>query len=241
MALVRRRLTRRVIGIDRDPAARRLARARRACHEVSGDIEAARGADLVVLAVPVRQIIALAPRVAPLLAPGGILTDTGSTKSAVCRVLHGIGGHPMCGTERSGIAAADPRLFEGVPWVLVPGDRTSLRRVAALVRALGAHPVTMTAAAHDRAAALASHLPYALALALSRLAGPRPPLAAGSFRSATRVAAQPAEMGLDILLTNRFHIARAAGRMAGVLASLASALRRGDEAAVRRFVGEGKR
>ncbi|MBI2921174.1 MAG: prephenate dehydrogenase [Planctomycetes bacterium] len=241
MALLRRRLTRCVIGIDRDARALRKARARGACTETSRDLRASARADLVVLAVPVRAILALAPRAARLLRPGALLTDTGSTKAAVARAFRpfpgAVPGHPMCGTEKPGIDAADPEIFRGAPWVLT----RRAPRLEHLVRALGARPVLMTSAAHDREAALVSHLPYAVALWLSRRAGPDPPLAAGSFRSATRVAAQPAAMGADILLTNPFPLARELETMAAGLRRLASALRRGNVAAVKRFVKEGCR
>jgi prephenate dehydrogenase len=237
MALVKRRLAARVVGIDRDARARRRAVARRACHETSGRIDAAAGADLVVLAVPVRSIVALAKRVPR----GGLITDVGSTKVQVARVFAripgAVPGHPMCGTERSGLEAADPDMFLGAAWVLTRRSP----KLERLVRALGARPVLMSPAAHDRAAARASHLPYALALALITLAGRRPPLAAGSFRSATRVAAQPRAMGLDILLTNRFPLARETATMARLMKRLSLMLRRGDAAALDRFVRAGSR
>jgi prephenate dehydrogenase len=195
---------------------------------------------LVVLATPVRGILALAPRVARA-AKGALVTDVGSTKALVARALAripgAVPGHPMCGTEKAGIEAADPAIFRGATWVLTRRSP----RLERLVRALGARPVRMSPEEHDRAAAVASHLPYAFALALSARAGRRPLLAAGSFRSATRVAAQPPAMGLDLLLTNRFHLAREAVRMARAMTRLASLLLRGDPAALRRFVRAGAR
>ncbi|MCE9582768.1 MAG: prephenate dehydrogenase/arogenate dehydrogenase family protein [Planctomycetes bacterium] len=247
MALLRRRLTRCVIGIDRDPAVLRRSKARRACTSTSRDLGAIAGADLVILAAPVRSIVSMAPAIRRALKPGALLTDVGSSKSSVMRAFRGVpgfvGGHPMCGTERGGIQAADPRLFDGATWVLVPADPAALPEIARLVRALGASPLTLDADDHDRAVALVSHLPYAFALALSASARKGLParLAAGSFRSATRVAAQPAAMSLDILLSNRFHVARAAETMASSLRALGKALRKGDAAAVKRFQKAGQR
>lgn len=240
MALLRRRLAREVFGIDRDAGALKAAFAGKACTYTAGDLAPVALADLVVLATPVRSIVALARGVRFLLPAGALATDVGSAKAAVMRAYRGLrgfaGGHPMAGTEHGGIAAADPDLFEGATWVLVPGDAGAVRRLSRLVRRLGARPAVMSAASHDRAASLASHLPYSLAVALSRLAGPNPPLAAGSFRSATRVAAQPLQMSLDILLSNRFQIARDLGRMGRQMARLATLLLKGDEAALRRFI-----
>lgn len=247
MALLRRRLTRRVIGIDRDAAVLKRSKARRACTTASRDLRAISSADLVVLATPVRSIVAMAPALQRALKPGALVTDVGSTKSEVLRAFRRVpgfvGGHPMCGTERGGIEAADPKLFEGATWVLVPADHAVLPEIARLVRALGASPLVLDADDHDRAVALVSHLPYALALALAASAKKGLParLAAGSFRSATRVAAQPAAMSLDILLSNRFHVARAAETMAASLRALGKALRKGDAVAVKRFQKAGQR
>ena len=254
MALLARRLAKRVVGIDLDPGVLRRARRRKACTDAASDLSPVISADLVVLATPVRTILSVGLRAAKLSKPGALVTDTGSAKGEVMRAFRGMpgftGGHPMCGTEHSGIDAADPGLFEGATWALVPGDRASLSAIQRLVRAVGAVPLAVTAEAHDRAVALVSHLPYALALALSRLA--RKPrglasavlaarLAAGSFRSATRVAAQPAAMSLDLLLANRFHVAAALERMGSDLRELAKALKKGDENAVKRFQKEGLR
>ncbi|MEK7465936.1 MAG: prephenate dehydrogenase/arogenate dehydrogenase family protein [Planctomycetota bacterium] len=249
MALLTRRLARRVVGIDSDPAVLRRALRRRACTETAQNLWPVAGADLVVLATPVRTIQSLAWKIAELQLPGTRITDVGSAKAGIMRAFRGVrgfvGGHPMCGTERGGIEAADPALFKGATWALVPGDRAALPAMKKLVVQLGAVPLVVTAQAHDRAVALISHLPYALALALVRLGRKGGPLAArlaaGSFRSATRVAAQPAAMSLDLLLANRFHVAAALERMGDDLRGLAMALRKGDEAALKRFQKEGLR
>lgn len=244
MALLRRKLTRCVIGIDRDPAVLRAAKARRACTMTAQDLAAVALSDLVVLAAPVRGIRGMAKGIRFLLPHDAIATDVGSAKAAIMKDYRGlrgfVGGHPMAGTEKAGIAAADPRLFEGATWVLVPGDRRALPKLTRLVRVLGASPLVMTAAAHDRAVATTSHLPYLFALALKAAARDRR-LAAGSFRSATRVAAQAPEMARDFLLANRFHVAAAADRMAAAFKAIAGSLRKGDEAAVKRFQKKGMR
>jgi prephenate dehydrogenase len=249
MALLQRKLAKRVVGIDSDAAVLRRALRRRACTETAQNLWPVAGSDLVILATPVRTIQSLAWKVAELQLPGTVITDTGSAKAGVMRAFRGVpafvGGHPMCGTERGGIEAADPALFKGATWALVPGDRRVLPAMKRLVAKLGAAPLAMTADAHDRAVALVSHLPYALALSLMRLGRKGGPLAArlaaGSFRSATRVAAQPAVMSLDLLLANRFHVAAVLERMGADLRGLAKSLKKGDEAAVKRFQKEGLR
>jgi prephenate dehydrogenase len=143
----------------------------------------------------------------------------------------------MCGSERAGISAADPDLFRGADWMLARRSP----RLERLVRALGARPLVMSPAAHDARVALTSHLPYAFALLLSRRAGRRPRLAAGSFHSATRVAAQSPEMGLDLLTTNAFNLAREAERMGREMTRLARKLRTHDEPFLARLVRAGRR
>jgi prephenate dehydrogenase len=180
-----------VTGWDVDPAAR--------------DAAAARGvhisrvfAGVVVLAVP---LPAMATALHDLtLDPDATVTDVGSVKRPVLDSLgttYGsrfVGGHPMCGTERSGHAATDPGLFSGARWALCLEPDTELPRwlrVAEVAMATGAEVVPVTAAEHDDAVAAISHVPHLLAAALAAAAGQAGPLAltlaAGSFRDGTRV------------------------------------------------------
>lgn len=254
MALIKRRLSPRVIGIDTDPKTLRRALARKACHE-TGTMKSIGEAGLVILAAPARQIIRMAPQVLRWAKPDAIITDVGSTKREIAAAYRGakrfVPGHPMAGTERAGIDGADPELFRGVPrpgsrecwtsWML--GRRPLVDSMSKLVFALGALPFHVTPAQHDRWVAFTSHLPYVLALILAsgrRQMKDGQYLVGGSFRSATRVAAQPPSMGLDILLTNRFNIAREADRMARSLSKVAVLLRKGNEKALRRLIEEGR-
>jgi prephenate dehydrogenase len=181
-----------VTGWDVDPAARAAAAERgvRMDREVGG---------VVVLAVP---LPALATALDGLsVGPDATVTDLGSVKEPVLRALGGrwgprfVGGHPMCGTERSGHAAADPALFAGARWVVCLEEGTDLARwlrVAEVALAAGAQVVPVTAAEHDDAVAAISHVPHLLAAALATAAADAGPLAlglaAGSFASGTRVA-----------------------------------------------------
>jgi prephenate dehydrogenase len=133
--------------------------------------------------------------------PDATVTDLGSVKAPVLdtvgRGLGGrfVGGHPMCGTERSGHTAVDPGLFTGARWAVCLETDTELPRwlrVAELALAVGAEVVPVTAAEHDDAVAAISHVPHLLAAALAAAAADAGPLAmalaAGSFRDGTRVA-----------------------------------------------------
>jgi prephenate dehydrogenase len=182
-----------VRGYDLDPATREVAAA--AGFQIAATVEEAlAGADLVVLATP---LPAFADLVGPVAArSGALVTDVASVKVAAQRVLGGlryVGGHPMAGTERSGFAASDAHLFDGVTWVLCLEEDTSLADwllLARLIAGLGCRVVPATAREHDRAVAGISHVPHVLAAALATAAGDdlSRKLAAGSYRDGTRVA-----------------------------------------------------
>ncbi len=189
--------------------------------------EGVRDADVVVLAAPVRTIIQLIGTIGPLLSPGTVLMDLGSTKTDVLAAMAGLpshvqplGGHPMCGKETSGIAAADPELFRGRTFILSPLARTSTGTLAlgkALVQAVGARPLVIDGPRQDYLVATLSHLPYLLACALISTADAttsNDPLAweiiAGGFRDTSRVAGSDVTMMVDILTTNREEVLKAA-------------------------------
>jgi len=184
---------RQVSGWDVDPAARDAAAARGVtiARELSG---------VVVLAVP---LPAMATALDGLTVdPDATITDLGSVKRPVLETVGAafgprfVGGHPMCGTERSGFEATDPGLFTGARWAVCLEPDTELPRwlrVAEVALAVGAEVVPVSAAEHDDAVAAVSHVSHLLAAALAAAAGDAGPLAlglaAGSFRDGTRVAA----------------------------------------------------
>ena len=181
-----------VTGWDVDPAACEAAAERgvRFTRDLSG---------VVVLAVP---LPAMATALEGLdVDADATVTDLGSVKAPVLESLgpalggRFVGGHPMCGTERSGHTAVDPALFTGARWAVCLEPDTELPRwlrVAEIALAVGAEVVPVTAAEHDDAVAAISHVPHLLAAALAAAAGNAGPLAltlaAGSFRDGTRVA-----------------------------------------------------
>jgi prephenate dehydrogenase len=166
------------------------------------DAAAVHGADLVILAMPLPEVVSALRSLAPHLAPGAVLTDVGTLKQpvldAVREVLPDVtfvGGHPLAGIEDTGWGAADPLLFRDAPWALTIEPDTSIDawlRLAELVCDLGAKPVPATGAEQDTAVARVIGLPHVLAgaLALTGLAGGPLglSLAAGSYMSGSRVA-----------------------------------------------------
>lgn len=242
-------LAKTVVAYNRSAESRKVALKRRACDAVFADPkEAVQDADLVVLAVPVRTIPALAKLIAPFLKKGAIVTDVGSTKEAlqarVKKVLPKgvtwIGGHPIAGTENTGMASALAGLFKDRWWILTPETGQAPAKLARLLKALGAKVKSMSAAEHDRLLAASSHLPHLLAFSLVHLAA-QPErrraleLAGSSFRDATRVAASSPEMWVDICLDNRKALLAALSDYEKLLKGLGRELRQGNEKALRKY------
>ena len=152
--------------------------------------------------------------------PGTIVMDMGSTKAEICKALatlpdhvQPIGAHPMTGKETAGFTSAETGLYHDATWVLSPLPRTcpeTITLATELVEAVGANPVVLEPARHDRLVASISHLPYLAASAfvdsVSEIGNDDPmvwELAAGGFRDTSRVAASDTRMFVDILQTNR--------------------------------------
>ncbi|MCS7178654.1 MAG: prephenate dehydrogenase/arogenate dehydrogenase family protein [Anaerolineae bacterium] len=239
----------RIVAVGRNAATLSMAQAARAIDDWTHDLAAGvADADVVILATPVRTTLRLLPEVGRHARPGALVMDLGSSKAEICAAmaalpegLEPIGGHPMCGKEVSGFAAAEATLFVDRPFVLCPLPRTSvaaLERAVALVQAIGARPLILDPVLHDWGVAAISHLPYAVAVALvNAVDAPGDPLpwslAASGFRDTTRVAASDVEMMLDILLTNQAAILEWLQRFADQMAALQRALAENDEERLR--------
>jgi prephenate dehydrogenase len=247
LALRERRLARRVVALARRPETVRRALALGAADEGSSAFEdGVRTADLVVLCTPVLTIPPLVQRLAPHLKPGAVVTDVGSTKAVLARELprllspanRYVGGHPMAGSEKTGVEAARADLLVDACYLLTPDPETPdavVERLERWVRGLGARPVRLDPEAHDRAVAGISHLPHVVAAALAAAVGgdgvdggSEPEtlrqLIAGGFRSTTRIAASSPEMWRDICLTNREAVLAALRQFETELALFARAL-----------------
>ncbi len=183
-------------------------------------------ADLVVLSGPVRVILEQLASIGPWLRDGATVTDVGSTKRAVIEAakknlperINFVGGHPMAGSESTGVGGADSFLFQNAMYVLCPArstDEDAARKYCELVSTLGARVLLMSPERHDSIAATISHLPQMLAVTLMNQAAEANKsdantlkLAAGGFRDLTRIASSPFEIWRDICVTNRDEITR---------------------------------
>ncbi len=219
------------VGFDR-PEVLDAACAGQAVEETAKDIPGAiRGADLVYLALPIGATIDALPSIASAANAAALVTDSGSTKAAICRAAQRafhtgarfLGGHPMSGKEISGIQHADPDLFRGARYALIgsPDDPDPrIQGFVALLSALGAEPVWCDADTHDWAVGIVSHLPQMLSVALARVVqdetdetGLPLTLSGQGLQDMLRLAGSPYGLWRDIAHSNTENIARALGRL----------------------------
>lgn len=221
--------------------------------DVIGDVTAVAGADLVLLAAPVAQIEALLGQIAPLLQPGTVVTDAGSTKTDVVQAARAalgdkinqfVPGHPIAGREQNGPEAALADLYQGKKVVLtaLPENAdTSVAKVAAAWEHCGAMIHRLTAEEHDAVFAAVSHLPHLLAYALvDDIAGRDNAsllfqYAASGFRDFTRIAGSSPEMWRDISLANRDALLAELDAYAAQITQLRTLLKAADGAGLEKM------
>lgn len=240
---------REIVGSGRDAAHLQTAVTLGVIDRYDADLRVAvRGADMVVLAVPIGATEAVLRQIKPALTAQTIVTDVGSAKESVINAARAVFGevpanfvpaHPIAGTERSGVKASFAELFQHRRVVLTPVAHTSadaIGQVRALWELAGAEVLEMEAARHDAVLAATSHLPHLLAYALvDTLAGMESHddifrFAAGGFRDFTRIAASDPVMWRDICLANRDAILGVLDRFSADLSQLRGAISSGDGA-----------
>jgi prephenate dehydrogenase len=240
-----------VYGYDADPEALGVAAERGAVSPAASLVEAVEAAELAVVATPV-ALLGDQVELALTATSDATVTDVGSTKGRLCKAVaeraRFIGGHPVCGSEARGPEHASAELFEGATWFLTPVAETEperYRRLHGFVGSLGAVPVAIDPAAHDRLLALTSHLPHALANVVLNHAGSlrvdgHEPLAAagGSLRDMTRVAGANPRIWIDIFLDNALELGAALAEHRRRVEELEGALAAGDAGWLARWIGE---
>ena len=240
-----------LLAVDTDPEVRSLAAQQRIVERITADTEGIiHQADVIILASPVGTILkhiqllgeqaSSARQSGSPLEPGSIiLLDLGSTKQAVVEAMQSlpqafdpIGGHPICGKETSGLKHAEASLYVGATFAFTLLERTSTRArnlANSLAAAVGATPVWIDAASHDRWVAFTSHLPYLLANSLAGIIpGDAVTFVGPGYRSTSRLASASPAVMLDILLTNRERVLEALHSYQKQVALIEEALAEGD-------------
>lgn len=260
-AMRRRRLAEIVLGVDTHDETRDWAIENGIVDDALSPRDAFRagwfgpdGGDLVVLATPALGTVDWLARLGEV-GYAGVVTDVASTKAAVVEAAIRylgpeavfVGGHPMAGSERSGVKAADPDLFEGAYYVLTPVGSTDVdayRRINQLVTSLGARVVPVDARKHDEAVAVISHVPHVTAAALINVAAARSAaagedvlrLAAGGFKDMTRIAAGSPDLWTGICLDNVEALVHGVDDLIDELACFSTYLSDGNRTAIRAWL-----
>ena len=256
----RHRLAERIVGLGRTEANLEVALARGLIDLGTRDaVEAARGADLVMLATPVMTFPATLAAMVPHLPPDAVVTDVGSVKSWVVEQLEPllkspmsfVGVHPVAGKETTGAGAAEEGLFVNRRVIVTPSALSSpesVEKIETLWRATGARVERMTPEVHDAILAHASHLPQIVASALACALADETVdgrwaagFGAGGLRDTTRIAASSPEMWRDICLTNRAALIRVLQLYREWFGRFEQALDAGDERALDELFERGRR
>jgi prephenate dehydrogenase len=238
LALRQRGLAEKVVGIGRRQPSIERALAAGALDEGGVNLETgAAGADLVVVAAPVADVAELVCRSVEAAGEDTLVTDAGSTKSAICAAVEDrlaakarrfVGSHPLAGDHRTGPENARADLLEGRTVVVTPtpgNPAQIIAQVEAFWQSLGARVTKLSPAEHDQALAATSHLPH---LAASAVAASTPQewlkLAATGWADTTRVAAGNPELWTQIFAQNRPAVLTALGQLQDQLQRFKTAL-----------------
>ena len=237
-----------VTGYARSQETRDTARQIGLCDRVCDSAaEAAEGADLVVLCVPVGAMGRVMEEIAPVLKPGATVSDVGSVKAHVIEAVqphipegvHFVPAHPLAGTEHSGPESGFAELYDNRWCLLVPvegADPAAVAQLRALWEGMGANVEEMDADHHDLVLAVTSHVPHAIAYTMVGVADDLRRVtdsevikySAAGFRDFTRIAASDPTMWRDVFLTNKEATLEILGRFTEELFALQRAIRTGD-------------
>ncbi len=223
LAIRKNRLAKEIVGVCRTARSLRQAKRRGAIHRGTTRVkEAVKGADFVILAAPISDMVRLASQMNRFLSPGTLLTDVASTKRKVVREIEKrlpksaafVGSHPMAGRELTGVRHARSDLFEKHVCLVTRHPRTprkALQKICSFWRRLGCRVVVVSPERHDRLVASFSHLPHLIA-ALLVLHAEKLPLAGTGFRDMTRIVSSDPLLWRDIFATNQGEISASLNR-----------------------------
>jgi prephenate dehydrogenase len=243
LALKKHGLAAQVVGVSRQEASLKTAKDMKAVDETTTDVgKAIQGADLVILAAPVKVILENIEHISKHLRRGCLVTDVGSSKVAIVdaaekhfppHVLF-VGSHPMAGSEKSGVAHAQADLFKGAVCWMTPTAKTNRLardKVKQLWTVLGAEVKVMEPAQHDEAMAYVSHLPHMMAFALARSI-PEEFLQHGAsgLKDTIRIAGSSSPMWADICASNYRQVTKAIDEAVKSLGEIRKAVVDRDEA-----------
>lgn len=244
LALKKSGLCRTITGYGRNRENLQRAKERNIIDSFEQDpVAACRDSDLIMLSAPVGAFAGLAKAIAPALKKGAVITDVGSVKGILVRQLekmmpkdvYYIGGHPISGSDRSGIDSANAELFKNARCVITPtenSDPSALDKIQNLWKALGSEIIILNPEEHDRIYASVSHLPHLIAYAMVNTVAEMDrsylDFSGKGFMDSTRIACSSEELWNDICLLNRENIVEVLAVFQKNLDMLAQYLKAGD-------------
>lgn len=226
-----------IIGVDKDIDTLKIAFEKNIIQLGHSDMGILKGCEIVFVCTPVETVSKVIDEVYKVLGTSAIVTDVASVKRPIINALpqgiRFVGGHPMAGSERGGIAAAGKNMFQNAYYVITKAQSAEedVEKINALVRDMDALPINLDADTHDTAVAKISHLPHMIAYTLvnnsiddetSRV------LAAGGFRDITRIASSSPKMWLNIIKLNKNNILTQLDKMIFGLKNLADEIEADD-------------
>lgn len=250
LALKRKHLVNRIIGLSRHKKNARMALRVGAIDCIGSSIDAVRDADLVILASPVDAIINIAQKIAKRLKSDCIVIDVGSTKENIVTrsgalIPNFVGCHPLAGSEKKGIENARRDIFSGTICIITPTTETKkdhLNKIKLLWRKLGAQVVILAPKKHDQILAFTSHLPHMIAFSLI---GSIPEkflkLSSGGLKDTTRISGSNASLWSEIFLSNRKNLLASVSSFQVKLAALKLALANRDMKRLTKILSAAKR
>ena len=249
LCIKKNNLAKQVVGISRRSQTINSAVACSAIDKGFIDIRAVQEADLVVLATPVNSIIDIGAKIAKLIKPGTLVTDTGSTKKLIVgkletKISNFVGAHPLAGSEKQGVNYADQHLFKHSVCVLTPTRKTpdlALSKIRHFWGELGCRVIYLSPAKHDKYISYISHLPHIVAFSLMQsLPKDTLFLASSGLRDTTRIAASPAKLWADVLFTNSDNVLQALKQFHSCLSGIQSAIKKKDTKALERILRQAR-
>ncbi|RCW48290.1 MULTISPECIES: prephenate dehydrogenase/arogenate dehydrogenase family protein [unclassified Halanaerobium] len=214
--------------------------------------------DLIILAAPIFNILGILDKLPYSKETRQIIIDTGSTKKEILKKAENkfsgqenrffIGGHPMAGSEKSGVKFADPELFVEAPFILTPAadtDRKIVEKIKNVLKKIGCRVYIIDAEEHDRCAAVLSHLPHLVsAVLLNTACSEREKeklyrLAGSGFYDMTRIAGGSPELWQDIFWTNRDNLEDVLGKYIKNLENIKEKLSKNDKNGVFEILKQG--
>lgn len=239
-------LAQRIIGYENNPEYHTEISNRELVDYLSAEPDAKLAeAELVLLAVPVKALSQVLSQIRPFLSASAIVTDVGSVKSPLVKIMISpeysdirfVGGHPIAGSEHFGPGAAQVNLFAGKRFILTPSENTDpklISIVSALWKSLGAEVSEMDADSHDKMFASVSHLPHLLAYAsIQAIANSETPDAlkhsGAGLKDFSRIASSSPEMWADIFLENQDNLLRRMKTFTAAMTELEDAMQKNDK------------